>query len=256
MVRFALSGRRSRAWILLFVGVVDNRERRVPADRIDRMSEVLVADRVAVALAGAHARSTGCSPRTWIPVPTRICSRAIGSWSGCRGGWPRSSMGSSRRSRRGRSRSSAGAASTRAFVRQFLRLHPGEAAARVQAAEAAGPQRTLTGEALEPIYSRVAAAQAAGEISPRHAAVVVKAVETLPAAVAAEHGARVEADLVDYASGFDDGFDPHQLAILAHRMHACLDPDGATPRRRPPATMPARSRCARARTGPPPWPGS
>ena len=55
---------------------------------------------------------------------------------------------------------------------------------------------------------------------------MVKAVETLPAGVAAEHGARVEADLVDYASGFDDGFDPHQLAILAHRIHACLDPDG------------------------------
>src|SRR6476659_8915544 len=39
----------------------------------------------------------------------------------------------------------AGAASAAVFVRRFLRLHPGEAAARVQAAEAAGPRRTLTG---------------------------------------------------------------------------------------------------------------
>ena len=39
-----------------------------------------------------------------------------------------------------------------ALLRQVLRLHPGEAAARVRAAEAAGPRRALTGEPLEPVF--------------------------------------------------------------------------------------------------------
>ena len=70
-----------------------------------------------------------------------------------------------------------------ALVRQVLRLHPCEAAARVRAAEAAGPRRPLTGEALEPVFADVAAAQAAGVISPEHARVIVRAVDALPAAV-------------------------------------------------------------------------
>jgi hypothetical protein len=115
-----------------------------------------------------------------------------------------------------------GAASTAVFLRRWLRLHPGEAGARVAAAHAGGPQRTPTGQVLEPIYRTVAAAQAAGTISARHAAVIVRAVDTLPGGVQAEHGEAVEQDLVGYAGEFD----PHQLAVLAHRVHACLDPDG------------------------------
>ena len=57
---------------------------------------------------------------------------------------------------------SRGASSMAALVRQVLRLHPCEAAARVRAAEAAGPRRALTGEPLEPVFADVAAAKARG----------------------------------------------------------------------------------------------
>lgn len=44
--------------------------------------------------------------------------------------------------------------SVTALLRGLLRLDPGEAAARVRAAEAAGPRRTLTGEPVPPICAR------------------------------------------------------------------------------------------------------
>ncbi|SHH01717.1 protein of unknown function [Jatrophihabitans endophyticus] len=115
-----------------------------------------------------------------------------------------------------------GARNTAAFVRALLRVHPREAVARVAAASAAAPMTTLTGETVPAPFPRVAAAQAAGTISPRHAAVVVAAVERLPDVVQVEHGARVEADLVDYATQFD----PHQLGTLALRVTTLLDQDG------------------------------
>src|SRR5207249_9554714 len=91
-----------------------------------------------------------------------------------------------------------------------------------RAAQAAGARRTLTGEPLPPAYPAVAAAQAAGTISERHARIVVDTIEKLPDPARHEHGPRVEADLVGYAHTFD----PHQLAKLAQRVGACLDPDG------------------------------
>ncbi len=61
---------------------------------------------------------------------------------------------------------SRGARSTAALAVQLLRISPGEARARVHAAEDLGPRRGLTGEPLEPIYPLVASAQAEGAISP------------------------------------------------------------------------------------------
>ncbi|SHH41943.1 protein of unknown function [Jatrophihabitans endophyticus] len=116
-----------------------------------------------------------------------------------------------------------GARNTAAFVRALLRVHPREAVARVAAAAAAAPITTLTGETVPAPFPRVAAAQAAGTISPRHAAVVVATVERLPDVVQVEHGARVEAELVGYATQFD----PHQLGTLALRVTTLLDQDGA-----------------------------
>ncbi len=110
-----------------------------------------------------------------------------------------------------------------ALVRQVLRLHPCEAAARVRAAAAAGPRRALTGEALEPVFIDVAAAQVDGVISPEHARVIVRAVDALPAAVQAEHGVEVERELVAYAATFD----PRSLHQLALHIHTYLDPDGS-----------------------------
>jgi hypothetical protein len=73
------------------------------------------------------------------------------------------------------------------FLRQLLRLHPQEAKARAANAEAAGPRTALTGEALPPIYPEIAAAQQSGEISPRHASLVVKTIEKVPDVVQVEH---------------------------------------------------------------------
>lgn len=110
----------------------------------------------------------------------------------------------------------------RSFLRGLLRLDPGEAHGRVQAAEAAARRRSFTGELLPAKYAAVAAAQEQGSIGERHARVVIEAIEHLPAAVREAEGEQLEAQLVGYA----EQFDPHQLARLARRMSDCLNPDG------------------------------
>ena len=112
--------------------------------------------------------------------------------------------------------------SVTALLRGLLRLGPGEAAARVRAAEAAGPRRTLTGQAVPPLCPAIAAAQVAGEISEGQARTVVAILEKLPDAVPAERGRQIEADLVGYCAQFD----PHILAKLGQRIVAHYDPDG------------------------------
>ncbi len=112
-------------------------------------------------------------------------------------------------------------ASTPALLMQLLRLAPSEAKARLRAAGDLGPRRTLTGEPLDPIFPTVAAAQAAGDISDRHAAVIRHTVDHLPGAVA-DQGAAVERTLTEHARTFD----PEQLARLARHVTRCLDPDG------------------------------
>ena len=113
--------------------------------------------------------------------------------------------------------------STGSFLRGLLRLDPHEAHQRVNAAKAFGTRRALTGETLPAVYPEVAAAQAAGAISERHARVIADTIEKLPDAVTAEHGEQIEAELVGYARDFD----PAQLARLAGRVGYCYDPDGA-----------------------------
>jgi hypothetical protein len=111
---------------------------------------------------------------------------------------------------------------TVAFLRGLLRLDPREAGARVRAAHAGAPRRALTGEPLPAEFPQVAAAQEAGEISDRHARIIVKTIEKLPDAMQVDHGAQIEADLVGYA----ERFDPHHLARLAEHVRHCYDPDG------------------------------
>lgn len=116
-----------------------------------------------------------------------------------------------------------GARDVPALIRGLLRVAPGDARARVRAADAA-VSRTAVSGALQPApFAEVAAAQVSGAISPRHAAVVVRAIESLPEALQATHGARVEQDLVGYAHEFD----PHELGRLATRTVTLLDQDGA-----------------------------
>ncbi len=137
-----------------------------------------------------------------------------------------------------------GAASMTALVRQVLRVPPGEARARVRAAEAAGPRRALSGEALAPIYPQVAAAQGAGEISERHAALIIDTIEHLPDGVrAADAATLTDGTAPDTAADAGTGtsveesverflveqarqFDPATLATIARRVSDTLDPDG------------------------------
>ncbi len=114
------------------------------------------------------------------------------------------------------------ATSTAAFLRALLRLDPRDANARVTAAHAAGPRRTLTGELLPPAFPLVAAAQAGGSLSPAHARVITRTITLLPDDVLDLAGP-VEADLVAYA----EQFDPHALGKLAARITALYHPDGA-----------------------------
>ena len=73
-----------------------------------------------------------------------------------------------------------GMRSTAVLLSRLLRITPGDARARVQAAADLGPRRGLSGELLEPIYPVVAAAQAEGAISVAHAKLIVDTVEALP----------------------------------------------------------------------------
>ena len=108
------------------------------------------------------------------------------------------------------------------FARSVLRVSAGEAAARVRAAAALGPRRSLLGEVLEPIYPGVAAAQADGAISARHAQVIVSTIEALPVEVAAGLDRTVEAILVAAARDTD----PACLAQHARDLAYRLDQDG------------------------------
>lgn len=113
-----------------------------------------------------------------------------------------------------------GCASTAVLLAQLLRLSPAEAKARVAAAADLGPRRSVTGERLPSLFLRVA--QAAGAIAASHARVIIRAIANLPAKVEREHGAVVEATLVDHAASLD----PDRLSVLARRIGDTLDPDG------------------------------
>jgi hypothetical protein len=104
------------------------------------------------------------------------------------------------------------ARNTRSLLRDVLRLSPEQAKARYDAAIDLGPRRSLTGEALPPLLPAVAAAQAAGSISPAHARVIARAIETLPAAVEREHGPAVETRLVAEALDSTQRCWPHSPA--------------------------------------------
>jgi len=111
---------------------------------------------------------------------------------------------------------------TASLVSALLRVDPGEAAARVRAAAALGPRRALTGEVLEPVFPATAAACAEGVISPAHAAIIVGAVDELPADVAVSQDREVEATLLEHAQQFC----PADLRKITRRLRDTYDQDG------------------------------
>jgi Domain of unknown function (DUF222) len=106
-----------------------------------------------------------------------------------------------------------------------LRCTRVEARKRAQAVERFGARRSLTGEALEPMFVDTAEAFAAGEIGCEHAAAGAETVEAIPAAERAEHAASVETTLLEHARTSD----PRTVRLLGQRILAHLNPDGPSP---------------------------
>ncbi len=112
--------------------------------------------------------------------------------------------------------------STSAVLQGLLRLSPHEAKQRVQAARSCGPRSSLTGESLPALLPQLAAAQAAGQVSPEHGRVIEAALSRLPATVSAEDRAMAEKHLVQAATTLR----PREVGLLGQRILAHLHPDG------------------------------
>ncbi len=113
-------------------------------------------------------------------------------------------------------------ASTAAFLREQLRLPLQEARRRVVVAHGCLPRPGLSGEPLAPEAPVVAEALARGTISSAHADAVLHVLERLPARLREEHGAAVEAELVEVA----EGTDPGRLSAFGEQVIERADPDG------------------------------
>jgi hypothetical protein len=117
---------------------------------------------------------------------------------------------------------SHGCTSVPEFARQLLRITPADAKARVRDAERLTTHTAVSGASAGPIYPAVAAAQAAGALSPQHARVIYQMIEKLPDDVAGEHDESAEQFLLEQARVFD----PSTLGVVAERLRATLDQDG------------------------------
>jgi hypothetical protein len=118
-----------------------------------------------------------------------------------------------------------GYTSTAVLVSERLRIGRREAAGRVRLATDLGLRQALSGERLESRFPQVAAALPDGTVSARHANLIITTVDRLPDRVVDKHPelvAQVEPTLLEQARTVD----PDQLAMLARRIVACLDPDG------------------------------
>jgi hypothetical protein len=106
-----------------------------------------------------------------------------------------------------------------------LRCSRAAAKAKAHAMERLCAKRSLTGEPVEAAHPTVAAALTTAEVNFEHANVIATVVESLPDLVRAERGPEVEATLIRLARTED----PRTLKLLADRIVAHLDPDGAAP---------------------------
>jgi hypothetical protein len=112
--------------------------------------------------------------------------------------------------------------STAAFLREQLRLSLHEARRRVEVAHGCQPRPGLSGLPLPCEAPDVADAVSRGAISSEHADVVLRVLNRLPAPVRAEHGAAVEAELVQIA----EVTDPGRLSAFGEQVVERADPDG------------------------------
>lgn len=116
--------------------------------------------------------------------------------------------------------------STAELLVQLLRLSPAEARLRVARAGDLGPRRGLQGQPWEPIYPRLADAQRHGAVSAAQVSLIIKTLDAVPAQVSYEVVPAAEQFLVEHAQQLN----PKPLGIVAARLLASIDPDGAEPR--------------------------
>ncbi|MGE2732400.1 HNH endonuclease signature motif containing protein [Mycolicibacterium vaccae] len=110
-------------------------------------------------------------------------------------------------------------------LRTALRISSRDAKQRLDEAARLGPRRAVTGEPLEPMLARVAAAQERGSIGPEHVKILMEFFAGLPVGVDVVTRDQAERDLV----GVAEGHGPAAVAKAASRLAYLLDQDGELP---------------------------
>ncbi|MFC5947918.1 DUF222 domain-containing protein [Pseudonocardia lutea] len=112
------------------------------------------------------------------------------------------------------------------LLQSTQRIPAAVAKARVRAARAVVPERTLLGEELPAQLPSTALGLAAAEISFEHVRVIQQTLAALPAHLEADHREPLEHDLADLARTLDS----EALRRVGKHALALLDPDGPRPR--------------------------
>ncbi len=103
-----------------------------------------------------------------------------------------------------------------------LRISKDEAARRLGDARDLGARTAFTGETLEPVLTRTAAAQERGELGAGHIKIIRRFFAHLPAWVDYQTRELAENDLVSSGAGLK----PEELRQVAEQLMAMLHPDG------------------------------
>ncbi|BBY46028.1 DUF222 domain-containing protein [Mycolicibacterium celeriflavum] len=116
-----------------------------------------------------------------------------------------------------------GEPSVAAALTVLLRISKADAQRRVREARELAPRRAMTGEVLDPVLTRTAAAQARGQIGVEHVRIIAKFFDKqLPVSVPYDVREAAEAQLAQIASEHT----PEELREATERLSALLNPDG------------------------------
>ena len=107
-------------------------------------------------------------------------------------------------------------------IADVLRTTVGEARRRTRDAAQLSPRTTLTGQQLPPLLPATAKAWHAGLLDPEHLRTIQKFLRELPEDVHPDRVAKAEAFLAEKATELR----PEQLATVADRLAATINPDG------------------------------
>jgi hypothetical protein len=118
-----------------------------------------------------------------------------------------------------------GAKNLREVLTQRLMISKAEATRRLRDAEQLGPRTSFSGEPLEPVLAKTAAASGQGRIGAEHVRIIRDTMTKLPRWVDVQTREQAEADLVRAATGLG----PDALRKAAERLLVLIDQDGPTP---------------------------